>query len=262
MRQRTIALCGLVALVFLAGCSFGGGEIPEDELTGEAEYDWETNQSASFTLQDPERFSFSSETYAAVIEIKNESSLAVYQETALRGDNSIQIEALRFRFTNGTVVNATHSNLTAIERSGETELEFPADNGTVAYTSVREGKRWSTPAYVEGSYEVILPEGREVGIPLLSRTAPGGYETSTEDGQMVITWEEVDNDRILLRWYLVRDLYLLGGIVGVAAVIGLIGGIYYFSAIRRARKKREDVGLDVEMEDDDDFGDGPPPGMR
>jgi hypothetical protein len=261
MRQRTLALCGLVALVFLAGCSFGGGEIPEDELTGEAEYDWDTNASASFTLHDSERFSFSSETYAAVIRIDNRSSLGVYRETALQGDSSIQIEALQFRFTNGTVVNATHSNLTAIERSGETEIRFPADNGTVGYTTVRDGKRWSTPAFVDGAHEVTLPAGGRVGIPLLSRTIPGGYETSVTDDRMTIRWAEVDRDQLLVRFYLVRDLYLLGAVVAVAGVVGTVGLLYYLRAIRDARKKREEVGLDVDMEDDD-FGDDPPPGMR
>jgi hypothetical protein len=261
MRQRTLALCGLAVLVFLAGCSFGGGEIPEDELTGEAEYDWDTNASASFTLHDSERFSFSSETYAAVIRIDNQSSLGVYSETALQGDSSIQIEALQFQFTNGTVVNATHQNLTAIEGSGETEIRLPAANGTVGYTTARDGKRWSTPVFVDSAHQVTLPAGGRVGIPLLSRTRPGGYETSVTDNRMTIQWEEVDRNQMLVRFYLVRDIYLLGGVVAIAGMVGAGGLLYYLRAIRAAKKKREDVGLDIEMEDDE-FDDGPPPGMR
>lgn len=261
MRRRALIVGGLVVLVFLAGCSFGGGEIPEDELTGEADYDWDTNASAAYTLQDAERFSFSSETYAAVVQVENQSTLSVYRDTLIQGETSIQIEALQFRFQNDTVVNATHPNLTAIERSDETEIQLPADNGSVGYTSVRDGKRWAAPAVVDGPHEVTLPDGGRVGIPLLSRTLPGGHETSVEDNRMTIRWDEVDRNILLVRFYLVRDLYLLGGIAGFATLLAVGGVLYYLRQIRQAREKREEVGLDVDM-DDDDVGDGPPPGMR
>jgi len=261
MRRRVLALCGLALLVFLAGCSFGGGEIPEDELTGEADYDWETDANASFTLQDSERFSFASETYAAVIDVGNQSSLGVYQVGTIQGESAIQIEALQFRYPNGTVVNATHGNLTAVQGSDSTELRLPAANGTVGYTSARDGKRWVTPAYVDGEYEVTLPAGGRVGLPLLSRAVPGGYETSVADNRMTVRWDDPDRDQVVVRYYLVQDLYLLGGIAGFAAVVALGGLLYYYRSIRAARQKREDVGLDVEM-DDDEFGDDPPPGMR
>lgn len=261
MRQRVLLLGGLVVLVFLAGCSFGGGEIPEEELTGEAEYDWDTDANASFTLHDSERFSFASETYAAVITVRNQSTLQVYRESALQGENSLQIEALQFRFTNGTVVNATHQNLTAIQRSDDTEIRLPARNGTVGYTTAREGKRWSTPVFVDGPHQVTLPAGARVGVPLLSRTIPRGYDTTVADDRMTIRWEEPERDQVLVRFYLVRDLYLLGGVIGLATLAATVGVLYYVRVIREARKKREEIGLDVDMEDDD-FGDDPPPGMR
>jgi len=263
MKRRTLALCGLAALVFLSGCSFGGGgEIDEDELTERAEYEWDDNATASFTLQSSDTLSFSSATYKAVIDVTNRSTLPVFSERSLRGDTSIGIEALQFRFTNGTVVNATHANLTAIQESEETVIRMPATNGTVGFISGRSGKSWSTPVYVEGSHEVTLPASTRVGIPYLSRTDPGGYETSVEDDRMTIRWGELEDGSISIRYYLVRDLYLFGGLIAVALLAAVGGALYYVLQIRRAREKRKEVGLDVESEDDDLGGDGPPPGMR
>jgi hypothetical protein len=42
----------------------------------------------------------------------------------------------------------------------------------------------------------------------------------------------------------------------------VVGGLYYYRQIRSLRQQREEIGLDVETEDDDLGDDGPPPGMR
>lgn len=264
MKRRTLALCCLGVLVFLAGCPLGGGggEISEDDLTGEAEYDWDRNVTAAFTLQSSDVFSFSSATYAAVVEVTNQSTVSVHEDSTFRGDQSIGLGALRFRFVNGTVVNATHSNLTAVKQSGQTDIQLPADNGTVAFTSGRSGKTWSIPVFVEGSHQVTLPSGTRVGIPLLSEVSPDGYDSTTENNRMTLRWEELDGGSISVRYYLVRDLYLFGSLLGLAVLLAGGGVLYYVRQIRRARRKRQEVGIDVEMDDDDVGGDGPPPGMR
>jgi len=261
MNRKALTLCGLALLVFLAGCSLGGGgEIDEDELTEQAEYEWDTNVTASYTLQNSDTFSFSSATYKAVIGVTNQSTLSVYRERTFRGDTSLGISALQFRFTNGTVVNASHQNLTAIEQSDETDIELPAVNGTVGFLAGRSGKSWSTPVYVEGSHEVTLPSGTRVGIPLMSQVSPGGYDSSVEDSRMTIHWDEIEDGSISVRYYLVRDLYLFGGLAALAALLAVGGALYYLRQIRTAREKREEVGLDVET-DEDYGGNDPPPGM-
>lgn len=263
MKRRTLVLCGLAALVFLSGCSFGGGgEIDEDELTEQAEYEWDDNATVTYTLQSSDTLSFSSATYKSVIDVTNQTTIEVFRERSFRGDASLGIEALQFRFTNGTVVNATHANLTAIQESEQTDIRLPARNGTVGFVAGRSGKSWSTPVYVEGTHRVILPSGTRVGIPFLSRTNPGGYETTVEDNRMTIRWEELEDGSISIRYYLVRDLYLFGGLIVLGLLAALGGALYYFRQIRQAREKRKEVGLDVETEDEDAGGDGPPPGMR
>jgi hypothetical protein len=256
MNRRVLAVLALAALIFLSGCSaFGGGGLDEDDLLGDQEYDWESNTTATYDL------SISSDSYAAVLELGNQSELSIHRSTTFRGDRSVSIGNLKFQFQNGTVVNATHPELTASEGSDQTDITVPTTNGTVAWTAGRSGKQWSTPVFVEGSYQVRLPGSTRVGIPLLSRTSPSPDRTTTEDDQMTLYWSEIEDGSISLRYYLLRDLYIFGGIAAIALLLGFGGTVYYLREIRAARKKREDVGLDVEQ-DDDVGGDGPPPGMR
>lgn len=254
--RRLLAVVALAGLVFLSGCSvFGGGEIDEDDLVGDQEYDWSTDATASYDL------SVSSSSYTAVLSVRNESSLTIHRSTTFQGDQPISVESLQFRFENGTVVNATHPGLTATEGSSETEIGLPADDGQVAWTAPRSGKSWSTETFVDGSHEVYLPESTRVGIPFLSRTSPSPDRSTVEDDQMVLFWEDPGSS-VSLQYYLVRDLYIFGSILALVVVVGLAGAVYYVRQIREAQKRREEVGLDIDYDDDDLGGDGPPPGMR
>lgn len=257
MNRRRLAVLALVAAVFLSGCGiFGGGEIDDDDLLEEQEYDWDTNATASFDLD------VSSSAYAAVVTVENRSTLEIHRDSWVRGDRSISIEALQFQFANGTVVNATHPGLTAIEGSDETTIELPASNGSVGYTAPRDGKSWSLQAPVDGTYRLDLPESTRVGIPLLSRTTPSIDDETLTDDQMSLYWNDVETgDTLAVRYYLVRDLWLFGGLFAIAVSLGIGGVTYYYRQIQRAKRKREDVGLDIDYEDDPG-DDGPPPGMR
>lgn len=257
MNRRLLALLAVAALVFLSGCSIlgGGGDLDEDDLLGDQEYDWNGSANATYDL------SVSSDSFAAVVEIRNRSSLEVFQSTAFRGDQSVSIGDLKFRFENRTIVNATHEGLTADQGSDETEIQLPANNGTVAWTESRSGKQWSVPVVVEGSHEVRLSNSSRVGIPFLSRTSPDPDKSTIENDQMTLFYDDIDGGTLSVRYYLVRDLYLFGSIAVIALLLGGGGAIYYLREIRAAQQKREQVGLDVEY--DDDVGDdGPPPGMR
>lgn len=272
MNRRQCAVGGLVLLVLLSGCTlFGGGEISQDELTEPAEYDWETNATAAYNVTTEPMLSFSSNEYQAVITVADRETLSIHRETLFRGDRSVSIEALQFRFENGTVVNATHAGLTATEESDETVIELPATNGTVGYTAdwgsatgFRGSPRtWRVQTPVEGTHTVTMPEGARTTLPLLSATRPGGYESTVEDDRVTLTWEEFDGSTISVRYYLVRDLYLFGGLFAVGLVVAIVGVGYYYRAIQRAREQRKAVGLDVEEElEDIDDSEKPPPGMR
>ncbi len=258
MNNKHRAVLALLAVIFLSGCTlFGGGEINEDQLTSEQEYQWDSNATTTINL------SVSKDSYAAVIKLEDQSELEIYEEDTFRGETSVPIEALQFRFTNGTVVNATHPQLRAVKNRDETLIELPAENGSVGYTAPRSGKGWTGPTLVSGSVEMQLPEGTRVGLWGLSRANPNPDQNTVENDRTILGWDDVEQgDPISVRYYLVRDAYIYGGLLALVVSLGIGGVTYYYRQVRRAQRKREDVGLDVDVEDDDIGDDGPPPGMR
>lgn len=251
-RRRLIALGCLAAALVLSGC-FGSSEIPQDELSQDEKYDWETNATVAFTL---DRSSFET-----VVNVTNQSKVRVYREDALGTERAVDLRALKFRYRNGTVVNASHDNLTAERTQERTKISVPARHGHVAYTADRSGKRFATPVFKEGDYEVTLPPNARVGIPLLSQVSPGGYQTTVSGKRMTIHWDDLEEGTIDVQYYLERDRLLFGLLLIVVLTFGVGGGFYYWRSIKHAREKREEIGLDIE-EDDDPTDSGPPPGMR
>jgi hypothetical protein len=250
-RRRILALAALLVFVALAGC-FGSSELPEDELTENASYDWNTSANATFNI--------SRSSYTAVVAVPNES-IEVWRTDTIEGETPVQLRALQYRYPNGTVVNASHENLSASTDGDRTTIEMPADEGKVAYTASRSGKSFATPVFVNGSHEVILPSGARVGIPLLSQSSPGDMETSVQDNRQTLRWEGLTDQTISVRYYLQRDLLLFGGLGAVGLLLAIGGSIYYIRQIRTLEKQREDIGPDIDY-DDDEFDDDPPPGMR
>ena len=263
MHRRHLALLSVLALVALAGCTglFGPEEVDEQQLNENASYDWETETDASITLNRT--------SYRAVYDIPDNSSYMIHNRDDLGREESIPVSALRFRFENGTVIKPSNSSLTARQTGSATVIDLPNNSsGQVAYTAPRQGKSFSTPVYTNGyTYEVTLPPGRRVGIPLLSQVTPGNYETSVDEttDRMTVTWSEpVDSQAIRTRFYLERDLYIFGGLAAIAVLVGVGGTAYYWSQLQEVRRRRQEAGIDLEEEyEDDDIGDdGPPPGMR
>jgi hypothetical protein len=251
MNRRVLAVLALLGALALGGC-LGPSEIPEAELTAEGTYDWETNATATFNL--------SRSSYSAVVELTNQTELAVWRRDELGSESPVPLEALRFRFRNGTVVNATEANISVTQTNDRSVISVPAANGSVAYRAARSGKRFSTPAFVEGSYEVVLPPAGRIGVPLLSQASPGGYSTSVRDDRMTVHWEGVTGGAVTVRYYLERDLLLFTALAVFVLVAGAGGTLYYLRKIRTLERRRKEMGGDVEYEDDSRDG-GPPPGM-
>ena len=252
-RRHLLAVLGLIALAALAGCGFGPSEVPEDQLNENVTFDWETNANATFSV--------SRSSYTAVIEVTNQSSIEVFRRDALGTEAPVRPNALQFRFRNGSIVNATHANLSVSLQSDAAVISLPARNGTVGYAAPRSGKQFSTPTFVEGSHELVLPPGARIGTPLLSQASPGGWETRVSDNRMTVRWDDIDSGSLSVRYYLQRDLLLFSGLLIIVVSLGIGGTLYYLRQIRQLEAEREEIGLDVE--EDDDLGDrGPPPGMR
>ncbi len=253
MRRRLLALGSLLVLALLAGC-FGPSEIPEDQLTRDANYTWDTDANASYTL--------SRSSYEAVYVVPNQTTLHVHSSDSLGTDQPVDVRALKFRFTNGTVVNASHANLSATLAQKRTTLHLPASDGQVAYTASRSGKTFATPVVVEGAQTITLPPSARVGVPLLSQVSPGGFHTAVDGDRMTIRWSDRTGGVLHVSYYLQRDLLLFSLLVLVVVTLGVGGSVYYLRQIRRLERRREELGLDVDYDDDDPRDRGPPPGMR
>jgi len=234
MNRRLLALPVLALLLLTSGCL--GGGLNESELSANQTYDWETNATATVTV--------GPENYRAVYTVSDGQPLEVYQKDRLTGERFVQISSVKFRYPNGTVVGSAEIETS---RSGDRAvIDPPAASGQLAYTAPTPPKDFSTPILVEGSYEVILPPGMRIGVPLFGTIEPGGSEHSIEDDRVHLYWEEEPSGQIQLHWYLERDFYLFVGLVG-ALVCSAVGGvIYYKLQISSIVEKRRENDFDLE----------------
>ncbi|WP_018258658.1 DUF5803 family protein [Halomicrobium katesii] len=257
MRRRGLALAAVLALVALSGCTslLGPGEPDPQRLNESADYDWDSSVNASITLE--------KNASAHVYGTENRSELRVYERDALGQEAHLEIRALQYRYPNGTVVTADHSALSVSQTRERTIVDVPNETaGQVAFTAPRQGKRYSTPVFVEGATNLTLPPGARVGVPLLSQVNPPAGERSVTDDRMTLTYENVTAQTIRVRYYLQRDLLIFGSLFGGGIVLAIGGSVYYWRQIQSLKRKREETAIDIDT-DGDDFGDdGPPPGMR
>ncbi|WP_135828792.1 DUF5803 family protein [Halorussus halobius] len=253
-RRLLLAVASLALLSLTAGCMgmFGPGEISDEQLTGDenATYDWDTTADVHLNVTSGE--------YVATYDFTNRSELAVHQRQSFGEEGPVEVGTVRFRYPNGTVVALGQERVH--RQDDQTLFELPAEDGTLAYTAPHRGKTFTTPVYVEGSYEVVLPDGMRVGAPILSQVRPNADDRELRDGRTHLRWGSVTSDSLVVRFYLARDLTIFGGVVAAALVVGLVGLGYVRLQIRELERRREEMGLDVDT-GDDEFDQGPPPGM-
>ncbi len=255
MRKRFVLAFGLLALLAIsAGCSsvFGPGNISQQRLNENATYDWHSSADVSYNV--------TSHQYQAVYDLDKKDTLEIHQEESFGEEAPVEISAVQFRYPNGTVVGADHISVHKTKSS--TIIRPPKGRGQLAYTASRQGKTFYVPTFLEDrTYEVTIPRGMHVDTFLLSDVRPGSYQTSMQNGREHIVWSDpVKADSISVRYYLGRDKWIFAGIVALALLVGFGGLVYYRYQIRQLERQREEMGLNMDISDDD-MGDGPPPGM-
>lgn len=287
-RRRLVAgVALLAALLVLAGCSspLGPGPVQEGELAAEPgdSYDWSRSVDGYLEVNE--------NNYTAVYRVANRTtgsteagenfSMELYTRDALGTDQPLDPTALQFRYENGTrlryqerddnvslvmVRNGTATDVPdeklAVSKSRRrTTVQLPTNqSGKLAFTAPKNGKQVATPTFIEGSYEMLLPAGGRIGLPVLAQVQPSRSSAERTGGRVLVQWDSVARAQsVLVRYYLERDLFIFGGLVALMLLVGTAGAAYYYLQIRETVKRREEVGLDVDIDDDD--GRDPPPGM-
>jgi hypothetical protein len=234
--RRLVALLAVLGMVVLAGCM--GGVISEEALSEEATYDWNTSSTVTVDV--------SGSSYTAVYTLDNVSSIELYHRGDLGGEEPIPIRAIKFRYPNGTVVNASAMDVS--ETDSRTVVEFPAADGQFAYTANSGNGDLFFPVVVNGSHEVLLPPGTRISAPIIGVAEPAGFEKTMVEDRVRLVWPAPDRDVITVSYYLQRDLYIFGGLIGLLGVVAGGGWLYFRYQIRQLAKNRE--GVDVESEEE------------
>lgn len=237
MNRKVLALLAFAVLAVSAGCLSGGGP-SEENLQKNATYNWDTDANTTITMR--------AQSSQFVYDVQNKSHLDVFGRATFGQQEPLNaMSSLQFQYPDGTIVGADELNVTST--GSRTRIELPDRNGSVAFTIDRNGKELSTGVFLEGTHAVILPANGEIGVPLLSNVAPGGYTTSElTDGRTRIFWETVETDDIVVRYYLERDLLIFGGFFTLMLGLAIGGGLYYYREIKELTRQREEVGLDVD----------------
>lgn len=261
-RRRLLAFLALAALVAGSGCLSaltGGGSIPDEQLDQEPPepYAWNETETVHVSIR-------ADTSFQAVYRIEG-TQIELYRRDGLGGRNALSIRALRYQYPNGTVIKGTTlAERGRVERTGDAvvidlPVESDIEGDQLAFTAETTPKRFSLPVFVEGSYEVVLPPGRDASVPVFGRTVPRGGELQNEDGRVHVRWSDVTSDTVLVQYYLERDLRIFAALLAGLSSIAGGGLLYYRYRIEQLKKRREEMGLDVDT--DDEFGRDPPPGM-
>lgn len=225
--KRVLLVLGLLGLLALAGCT--GGVVTDTALNESATYDWDTEATGTIDV--------GTDSYKAVYVLDNTSEIELFHRGELGGDEPLPIRAIKFQYPNGTVVNASAMNVT--ETDSRTVISFPQSDGRFAYSARSRTGEVSIPVGMEGSYEVILPPGARIRVPIISSVRPGGYDQTLQDDRVHLQWDRVDSDVITVSYYLQRDLYLFSGLLGLLALISLAGLMYFRRQLSQLAHRRE-----------------------
>ncbi|MFB6086302.1 MAG: DUF5803 family protein [Halodesulfurarchaeum sp.] len=230
MRQMLAALA-VVALLATAGC-VGGGPVDERALAEPANYEWNTSADASITL--------TGDRYRAVLSITNRTNVSLFGPGEFGGKSALSVRAVKYRYPNGTVVNA--SSL-AVSVAGErTIIDVPRKGGHLAYTARVQSNELFLPVAINGSYSVTLPPGAAIGAPIIGRARPSGYAMERTGNRVTLRWENPSSTLISVDYYRERNLYLFGGLLGVAGLIAGAGLLYFRAQLRTLAARRGAVG--------------------
>lgn len=247
-RRFALAVAVVALLAVSAGCLTyvnDGGEVANETLDAEppSEYEFDTDRDAAVNLSTGSR-------YTVVYDVAEVEELRLYRQTPYAGDQPLEFEAFRYRTADGEVLNGSEFRARGgeVDRTpDETWVRFPegAGDGQVAFSAAGSPRRFTTLAYVDGSYAVTLPPGFSTDFPVVGHVAPRDYEIETVDGRDRITWESVEGGSVVVQSYRETDLIVFGVILAVALVAAIVGVAYFRRQLEELREQRREMGLGV-----------------
>ncbi|MDZ5812707.1 DUF5803 family protein [Halorubrum sp. AD140] len=251
-RRFVVATALVLLLVASSGCLTylnDGGEVGNETLDAEPpmEYEFDADRDATFELS-------TGNQYTAVYDVSDVEELRLYRQTPYMGDQPLEFEAFRYRTADGEVLNGSEFRARGgeVDRTpDETWVRFPddMDDGHVAFSSAGSPRRFTTLAYVDGSYAVTLPSGFSTDFPVVGHVSPRDHEIETVDGRDRITWESVEGGSVVVQSYRETDLLVFGVILAVALVAAVVGTAYFRRQLEALREQRRELGLDVDDEE-------------
>ena len=247
-RRFALAVAVVALLAVSAGCLTyvnDGGEVSNETLDAEppSEYEFDTDRDAEFNLSTGSR-------YTVVYDVAEVEELRLYRQTPYAGDQPLEFEAFRYRTADGDVLNGSEFRARGgeVDRTpDETWVRFPegAGDGQVAFSAAGSPRRFTTLAYVDGSYAVTLPPGFSTDFPVVGHVSPRDHEIETIDGRDRITWESVEGGSVVVQSYRETDLVVFGVILVVALVAAIVGVAYFRRQLEELREQRREMGLGV-----------------
>jgi len=254
-RRFALATAAIALLAVSAGClgyATGGGEVTNETLDAEPphEYDFDTDRDAAFDLSDDA-------TYTVVYAVGDREELRLYEQTPYAGDQPLEFESLRYQYPDGEVINGSEFRARGGEveqTTDETWIRFADDmaGGRLAFAGDGSPRRFSTRAYVEGSYAVTLPSGFSTDVPIVGHVSPRDHAIETVSDRDRIVWDEVSGGSVVVQSYREGDLLVFGVVLGVAVVAAIAGILYFRRQLEALRQRRRDLGLGVYEDDEDD----------
>lgn len=235
--KRLLIVAAVAGLVVSAGC-LGGGVVDEAALDESATYEWDTDVDASVNITGGQ--------YQAVLNLENRTNVSVFGPGEFGGEAALPVQAVKYRYPNGTVRNVSVLNVT--EEGERTVIEAPTEGGQIAYTAQVRSSDLYLPVAVNGSHAVTLPPGDEVGFPIIGGAKPGGYDVDRSGERITLVWSNPDSNIISVDYYQERNLYIFGGVLGVAAVIAGAGLLYFRAQLRSLAARRGEMSPQDERE--------------
>ena len=247
-RRFALAVAVVALLAVSAGCLTyvnDGGEVANETLDAEppSEYEFDTDRDAAVNLSTGSR-------YTVVYDVAEVEELRLYRQTPYAGDQPLEFEAFRYRTADGEVLNGSEFRARGgeVDRTpDETWVRFPegAGDGQVPFSAAGSPRRFTTLAYVDGSYAVTLPPGFSTDFPVVGHVAPRDHEIETVDGRDRITWESVEGGSVVVQSYRETDLVVFAVILVVALVAAIVGVAYFRRQLEELREQRREMGLGV-----------------